>query len=154
MHGDGRWRRWAALMVLGLMVLAASVVGIASYNAGVAHGLAISASASAPDIERGAQVAIHHPYGYYGYGWHPFGFLGPLLFVFFWFFVIRMLFWRRRWGGPWGRHGYWRHGYGPGPGYGYGPPRGFRGPGCWGRDDRYGRYDDDDDERRGPRTML
>jgi hypothetical protein len=139
MHGDGRRRPWMALVALGLILLAGNAIGYLAYNAGVAHGVAISASGAGADIERGAQVAVHR--GYYGYGWHPFGFFGPLLFVFFWIFVARMLFWRR-----WGRHGYWRHGYGYyGPGCG---PRGFRGPD---RRDRYGRYDPDDDR---PRDML
>jgi hypothetical protein len=143
MHSDGRARRWAGLVMLGLMLLAGSVIGYIAYNAGVAHGIAISASAG--EIERGARVAVH-PYGY-GYGWHPwgfgFGFLGPLLFVAFWFFVVRMLFW---WRAPWRHYGYWHRGYGYGPPWR--GPRGFRGPGRWDRDDP------DDDDRTRRRDML
>jgi hypothetical protein len=66
--------------------------------------------------------------------------------VFFWFFVVRMLFWR--WGGPW-RHGYYGSWH-----RGYGPPRGFRGRGR-GRWDRHAWDDPDDRDDRGrPRHML
>ena len=147
MHGEGRPKRWAAIVMLALMALTGLVVGSVAYNAGVSHGLAIGASA--PDIEAGARGAVHS-YGYHGYGWHPFGFgfLGPVLFLFFWFFVVRMLFWR--WGGPWRGARYWHRGCGP---------RGFRGRGRWDRYDRYDRYDrddddDDDDRPRRRRDML
>jgi hypothetical protein len=94
--------KWAAVLTLLLVALA---VGVVSYNAGVSHGLAVSAVASsgsggqAPPVPFGA-------YGPYGpYGWYrPWGFgfgFGPLLFVLFWFLIFRFIFWgghhRRRW---------------------------------------------------------
>ncbi len=120
MHGAGRNRRWAALAVLALLLGVGLTVGFVAYNAGVSHGLAIAA-AHAPDLERGAEqgaravVPAHGYYGY-GYGWHPWGFgffFGPILLIVFWFVLLRALFFRAWWGGPW-RRGY-RYGYGPGP---------------------------------------
>lgn len=92
--------RWAGA---GLALMAAAVVGILSYNAGVSHGLAISPSlASAP-------TAVLPYGGYRPWGW-GFGF-APLLFLFFWLFVFRMLLW----GGGWRRrYGYGRGGWAPG----------------------------------------
>ncbi len=109
-QGQRRRKRWAAFFVVALMLLVGAIVATFAYNAGVAHGLAIGAQAGG-EIERGARVGMSPYYGYYGWGWHPwgfgfgFGFLGPLLFIAFWFFVLRLLFW----GGPWRRRGYWRH---------------------------------------------
>jgi hypothetical protein len=126
MHGERRGRRVAALFGLVLMVLVGTAIGFAAYNAGVSHGLALGAHAVA--LEPGAPAAPGAPavvpppyaygYGYGHYGWHPwgfgFGFLGPLFFILFWFFILRMLFWRGMFwggGGPWHRH---RYGYGRG----------------------------------------
>ena len=126
MHG-GRGRRFAALVVLALLVTVGLTVGFAAYNAGVSHGLSIAA-AHAPELERGAQEgaqAVVPPgvpaHGYYahGYGWHPWGFgffFGPFLFILFWFVLLKALFFRAFW---WG-HGPWRYRdygyrYGPGP---------------------------------------
>lgn len=155
MHGERRGRRVAALFGLIAMVLVGTAIGFAAYNAGVSHGLAMGAHAVALErgalergaLERGAPepgaqaapgapaVVAPPPYAYgygYGYGhhgWHPwgfgFGFLGPLFFILFWFFILRMLFWRGMFwggGGRWHRH---RYGYGRGC-YGYDDrPRGF-----------------------------
>lgn len=139
MHG-GRGRRWAALVVLALLVTVGLTVGFAAYNAGVSHGLSIAA-AHAPDLERGAQegaraVVPAHGYYAYGYGWHPWGFgffFGPFLFILFWFVLLRVLFFRAFW---WGR-GPWRYrdygyGYGPGP-WDRGWHRGGRGFDDWHR---------------------
>jgi len=105
--------RWA---LLAAFVLVAVAVGFASYNAGVSHGLAVSAAASAAQQPGNAAAPTPVPYapfgpyyGYYGPWYRPwgFGFFGPVLFLFFWFFIIRLIFWggfrRRRWyycGGP------------------------------------------------------
>jgi len=143
MHG-GRGRRWAALVVLALLVTVGLTVGFAAYNAGVSHGLSIAA-AHAPDLERGAQEGARavvppgvpaHGYYAYGYGWHPWGFgffFGPFLFILFWFVLLRVLFFRAFW---WGR-GPWRYrdygyGYGPGP-WDRGWHRGGRGFDDWHR---------------------
>ena len=83
--------RWVAIVSA---MLVAAVVGVLSYNAGVAHGLAISpALASAP--------AAAVPYwAYRPWGW-GFGF-GPVFFLlFFWLVMFRIFAWggfrRRGW---------------------------------------------------------
>jgi hypothetical protein len=132
MHGAGGRKRWAALVVLALLVTVGLTVGFVAYNAGVSHGVAIAA-AHAPDLERGAgegarAVMPAHGYYGYGYGWHPWGFgffFGPFLFILFWFVLLKALFFRAF---TWGRGGPWRYrdyGYGPGPWHGGGPWGGF-----------------------------
>jgi hypothetical protein len=95
-HMNGTRNGWlvAALAVIGVAIAAA-----VAYNVGLSQGLAQAGAAagSAPPT---------------AYGWHrPWGFgpLFPLLFIFFWIFVIRSLWWR-----PWG-HWYYD-----------GPPRPMR----------------------------
>jgi hypothetical protein len=80
-----------------LALAVAAGIGVAAYNMGVAHGLAESGK------------FLNGPGGVpYVYGWpRPWGFgfgffFFPFLMFAFWFFVIRMVFWR----GPW--HG-WRY---------------------------------------------
>jgi hypothetical protein len=106
---DQRLRRRNGAFVL-VAILAAGLVGLLAYNAGVAHGVAMSAVAGAAGaaVEEGGRTAAayHHPYGYYG--WHPWGFgfgfpLFPLFALFFFVFACRVLFW----GGPGRRH--WHH---------------------------------------------
>ena len=83
--------RWIALV--GALLLAAAV-GFAAWQAGVAHG-----------IEQSGKIVVPPsggPYPYPYYGWHRpwgFGFLFIPLFIAFWFFVVRGLFWRRAWYG-------------------------------------------------------
>ena len=81
------------LVILLTAVLLAAVVGFVAYNAGVAHGLAISGAGGNPP------AGPFQPYGLYRPG--GFGLFGPLLFVLFSFFLLRVLFWggfhRRRW---------------------------------------------------------
>jgi hypothetical protein len=96
---NGRFR----LVVMLIGILGSVAIGVVAYNMGVSHGLAMSAPAAAG--QSGAPVAV--PYGAYGpYGWYrPWGFgffpFAPFLFIFFWFFLLRGLFWggfrRRRW---------------------------------------------------------
>jgi hypothetical protein len=82
---------WAA--AAGAM-LAAAIVGVVAYNAGVSHGLAMSPALA--NLPAGAVA----PYGWY----RPWGFgigFGPFFLVLFWFLALRM-FWgggfhRRRW---------------------------------------------------------
>jgi hypothetical protein len=88
-------RRFRLIAFVG-MVLVALLVGVVSYDAGVSHGLAVSASAPP------AATALVPPYGWY----RPWGFglFAPFLFVFFWLFVFRAFLWgglgRRRWCPP------------------------------------------------------
>jgi hypothetical protein len=89
--------RFAFRLILGVFVVAALAgAGMYGYNLGVAQGI----------VERGAAVAAPgavpvviwpRPWGF-GFGFFPFF---PLLFILFWFFVARALFWRRAWGGAW-----------------------------------------------------
>jgi hypothetical protein len=91
--------RFACRVILGLLVVVALVgAGMYGYNLGVAQGI----------VERGAVAAAPgtvpvviwpRPWGF-GFGFFPFF---PLLFILFWFFVARALFWRGAWGG-----GAWR----------------------------------------------
>ena len=82
--------------LIGLVVLAMlAAVGVYTYNLGVAQGLAESGRfAVAPGA--GAPVVAFWPRPW-GFGFFPFF---PLLFVLFWFIVLRGLFWR---GGRWAR---------------------------------------------------
>jgi len=98
---NGRFA-WRALL---LALIAATVVGVLSYNAGVSHGLALApATAAAPPAGTVPYVFVR-PWGW-GFGW---GF-GPFFFLAVWFLmfaVFRGLFWggmyRRGWYGPgWG----------------------------------------------------
>jgi hypothetical protein len=86
-----------AVVVVG--VLSSIAIGVVAYNMGVSHGLEISAAAGAQSGVPGG--VPYGPYGWYrpwGFGFFPFA---PFLFIFFWFFLLRGLFWggfhRRRW---------------------------------------------------------
>jgi len=87
---------------LGIIVtlVIAAIVGVGAYQLGVAQGLANTGTAVAP-------AYYYHPFFFGG-----FGFLFPLLFIFFIFFLLRGAFW-----GGWGRRygGGWGHGYYQGP---------------------------------------
>jgi len=87
-----------------LMIALAASVGMYSYNLGLAHGVAESARIAA---ERGGTAPVvalwPRPWGFgFGFGFFPFF---PFLFILFWFFIIRALFWR----GAWGYRGGWGH---------------------------------------------
>jgi len=90
------YRRGRVLIGVLLAVLLASVIGVAAYNAGVSHGLAVQVPAAAPGV---------YPYPHY---WHPwgFGFFFPLLFA---FLALRLVFGgafgHRRWHGGRGYYG-------------------------------------------------
>jgi hypothetical protein len=84
--------RFGVLVIVLLVALGSAAI---SYNLGLSRGLAQAGGAA------GAALA---PPPYYGYYYpHPWGFgwLGPLLFLVFWFVAIRGLLWRGSWhGGP------------------------------------------------------
>ncbi len=112
--------------VLGLLLVLGLIVGssVMAYNAGFTQGVS-QAPAVAKAIEKaaesgqGAPMMYGNGYGYYphsyGYGHHfgffPFGSIcGSIIFLFFFFGFIKMIFFRRMWGGhhmrgSWGRHG-------------------------------------------------
>ncbi|HKC89938.1 MAG TPA: hypothetical protein VKE23_01270 [Candidatus Limnocylindria bacterium] len=82
-----------------LTLLIAAIVGVGAYQLGVAQGLATTGTAVAPAM-------YYHPFFFGG-----FGFLFPLLFLFFIFFLLRAAFWGwggRHYGGGWGKSGYYQ----------------------------------------------
>ena len=87
---NGRFAFGTLLFVL----IAAAIVGVVSYNAGVSHGLAIGPAAAIPPHE------YYRPWGWGG-GW---GF-APLFFVGFWWFVMFAMFRGPFWGGMYRRAG-------------------------------------------------
>ena len=95
--------RTALQVILALLTLAlVAGVGAYTYNLGVARGIAEAGRVvSAPSGSVPVVAFWPRPWGF-GFGFFPFF---PLLFILFWFFVVRALFWR----GPWGRGGW---GYG------------------------------------------
>jgi hypothetical protein len=116
----------ALLLLIGLMVGG----GYMAYHAGVAQGVsqapavatAISHAAENGQVAPVPPMAFQQSYGYgpgfyplmggfHHFGFFPFGICGAILFVFFFFALLRMIFfrpWHRGWGhhghGPWGRH--------------------------------------------------
>jgi hypothetical protein len=87
---------------IGIIValVIAAIVGVSAYQLGVSQGLAATGTAVAPAV-------YYHPYFFGG-----FGFLFPLLFLFFIFFLIRGAFWGwggRHYGGGWGKAGYYQN---------------------------------------------
>jgi len=99
-----------AVLLAVAIVGALTAAGFYGYNLGVARGLAESPAAVAAPAGAAAAAPIFvypRPWGY-GFGFFPFF---PLLFIFFWIFVARALFWR---GGRWGR-GYGCYGSGVPP---------------------------------------
>jgi hypothetical protein len=87
-------RRWSWVPVAVLVLLVGIAVGVGAYHAGYDHGLTASGQVT--------QIVRERPWGF-GF------FLFPLLWVFLIFFLVRAVFWGRRWGGP----GRW----GPGSGH-------------------------------------
>jgi hypothetical protein len=98
--------RVAGALFLALALIAgAAGLGYMVYNAGVAQGAAQAGGQLAPSTGAAMPYYAFAPYPY-----HPFGFLGclvPLFFLFLVFFAFRMVFgFGRRWhGGPWGWRG-------------------------------------------------
>ena len=80
-------RRAWMVGVAVVAVLAGVAIGVASYHAGVNHGLT--------EAGRATQVIRVEDRG----GFFPFGFLLFPLFVIGTILLVRGLFWRRRWGG-------------------------------------------------------
>ena len=114
-----------ALLLVGLMIGG----GAMAYRAGVAQGIA-QAPAVAEALSNAAESGQSLPVPAYGYGYPYYGFrphfgffpfggiFGFILFIFLFFGLMRMIFFRRRaWHyGPVHGHGPWK-GYGP-----WGPP--------------------------------
>lgn len=96
-------RRATAIAVLVLVILAGVAIGVGAYHAGETHGLTEAGHAS--QVVRVVDRGEFFPFGL---------FLFPLFF-FGVFFLVRLAFWGRRWGGPgrghWGNEG-WPNGRG------------------------------------------
>ncbi len=128
-------RLLGALLLIGLMIGG----GVMAYQAGVAQGIA-QAPVVAETLSKAAESGQGLPvpgygYGYPVYGMRPhFGFfpfggiLGFILFLFLFFGLLRLVFFR-----PWAWHYDPMHGHGPWKGY-YGP----WGPPPWAREDKEG----------------
>jgi len=114
-----------ALLLIGLLIAG----GAMAYRAGVVQGIAqapevATAISNAAESGQGLPIpAYGYGYPYYGFrphfGFFPFGgIFGFILFIFLFFGLMRLLFFRRwAWGyGHMHRHGHWK-GYGP-----WGPP--------------------------------
>ena len=80
-----RRMRWVGMLVLA--TLAGVAIGVASYNAGVNHGLAESG--------RAVQIVREVP----GFGFFPFGLLLFPLFFFLFFGLLGRVVWGGRWRG-------------------------------------------------------
>ena len=115
-----------ALLLVGLMIGG----GVIAYRAGVAQGIA-QAPAVAEVLSNAAESGQGLPVPAYGYGYpyhgfrphfgfFPFGgIFGFILFIFLFFGLMRLIFFR-----PWAWHYGHMHGRGPWKGYGryWGPP--------------------------------
>ena len=82
MNDHPRFRVWAPLFG---GVLIAVLVGVLAYNAGVSSGLAANPQAV-------SAIEGWRPHFWF----HPFGFVFPLFFLFFWFGMARFLLWGGR----------------------------------------------------------
>ncbi|HZY41344.1 MAG TPA: hypothetical protein VFF59_05000 [Anaerolineae bacterium] len=97
-------------VVLALVLIGAVVgLGAGVYNAGVTRGITAVGQVALPDGANGvgpyAYYGLHRPWGF---GFGLFGLIGPLLFFFLIFAIVRGLFFRGG-RGPWG-HGPWNRG--------------------------------------------
>jgi len=108
---------FSVLLVL-VIVVGAVGIGMYAYNVGIAQGMATTGKADVPPsaavtpFQYYGMPYLYRPFGMHGFG--GFGFLSCLfpLFIFFVFFgVMRMVFWRARWGGMHHRH--WEGGVPP-----------------------------------------
>ncbi len=92
----GRFQWLVGLAVIALLAL----VGVYTYNVGVARGLAQAGAfaAAAPGSGAPALAWWPRPWGV-GFGFFPFA---PLFFVLLWIVLLRGLFWHGG-GGRWGR---------------------------------------------------
>jgi hypothetical protein len=105
------YRLIKTLVVAVLLIAAFGAVGTYTYNLGIARGIAESGqlAGTVTNGANGAPIVAFwpRPWGF-GFGFFPFF---PLLFILFWIFVARALFWRGHWHrgygnwGPWGRSG-------------------------------------------------
>ena len=102
-------RRGFGLFGAILTVILLIVVAAIGYNIGWSQGVGTHLPEGAANVP---------PAYYYGYGFHPFfagfGFLWFLLILFGIFWLFRLAFWGRRWGGWYGPRGMGGGHHGPG----------------------------------------
>lgn len=101
---------------LALVCLAgAAGIGMYAYNLGLTQGLASNAKLDVPTTGVAPMPYYGMPFFYrpFGFGWgfDLLGCLVPLFFFFALFSVMRMVFWRARWGGM--HHRRWEGGVPP-----------------------------------------
>jgi hypothetical protein len=101
----------AAIVLVAVLAVGGGIIATTAYQAGVS-----SAVTTAVTTTDGTTVVAPVVVPAYGYGWHPFGFVGAffgfLFFLFFLFLVfglIRAIVWGGR-----SRRGWYGHGWGPG----------------------------------------
>ncbi len=116
MEGEFGMRRWAVVV---MALVAAVAIGTIAYQAGVAHGIAVQPPAVATPATPGGAQPAPPPYPYYAYRyygpWH-FGFIGPLVSLFVFFFILRALMWGLfGWGWGWRRRRWYYDHPGDGP---------------------------------------
>ena len=88
-----------AILVIG------GLIAVGAYDAGLSQAVV----QTAPAASGAPAVYYGHPYGYgWGFGFFPFGFLFPLLGIFIFFGLLRMLFWGGR--GYYGHRGWYGDG--------------------------------------------
>jgi hypothetical protein len=116
--------RHVVFKVLAGIVLLGAVIGIGAlaFNAGVTHGLAIGAQATAGSATQAPLPVYLLPYGQPWMGLGGLGCFGVLMVLFLLFIIAgaaRALFWRGRWGGHPMHHARWAT-----------PPEGGKGEGA------------------------
>ena len=124
------------LRVIGVLLLVGLIAGgiFMAFNAGIAQGVSqapavATAISQAAENGQGAPVPpmmfqqsygygpgyYPHMVGFRHFGFFPFGICGSILFVFFFFALLRMIFFRGMWHrghhGPWGKP--WENGVPP-----------------------------------------
>jgi hypothetical protein len=94
-------RRGIVIGVTLLGIAAAVLIAVGAYHAG-AHHTVVQQTTQGGEVVR---VVGPGYYGHWGWGFFP-GFLLFPLILFGFIFLMRGLFWGRRWGGPGGPGGY------------------------------------------------
>lgn len=93
-----------SVFVTLLLIAVAIGVGMYAYNLGVAQGLADSGKIVVPATGVAPYPYFYRPFGFHPFGWGLLSCLIPLFFLFIFFSVMRMVFWRAGWGGMHHRH--------------------------------------------------
>jgi hypothetical protein len=120
--------RWAVSVLVALLLVGGALAaGYYAYQSGYARGVLENATFVVPEAAPEGAVPFFYygrPFMHPGFGWGPGGMVGPfiggfiqclipLFFLFLFFGLLRMLFWRGRWGHGWGGPGHWPGGLPP-----------------------------------------